>query len=254
VVYHLGVVLTLRALDRINSMTNRGAIALGVLSGALILFRSEFVLFAIASIGIEACRGKRAITVVAASTMILVLLPWTIRNAVTLEGFVPLTTNAGLNLYRGHNPVEIGAWNDEDVLEELSRLEPGSDFEIRMQRMYLDHAIAHIVSDPLAALEKGFVKLFHLWVLNPAEDRSVHPLYLWPWLGVLVLAFLGFWKNRSWEKFRHLYMFLLCSSIITFVFFALPRYQTMMKVGVIPFAAHGLATLIGSRRQGPSIV
>ncbi len=246
---HLCLLLILFYLNRFPSLSAASAVILGTLVAMGIFFRSEFFLFGCVFLGLEALRGNRRGAILSTITVVLLLTPWTIRNAVQLENFVPLTTNGGFNLYRGHNPEGIGSWGEESVQQEVAALEPGNDFEVRMQRVYLGHAISHIEAEPLSAFANGFVKLFHLWLLNPNDERSEHPMYLYPWLFVLLLALVGFWKSRSWEKFRHVYLFLICSSAVAFVFFALPRYQTLMKIAVLPFTAHGIMLLYGSLKN-----
>jgi len=221
----------------------RQAVGSAVLIATATLFRSEFLLFGVAVMTIELCRKRYRKVVMITGFTILLLLPWAVRNTSALGAFVPLTTNGGLNLYRGHNPEQIGAWGDPVVLERLKLLEPGRDLEVRMQELFLRRAFEDIRAQPLEAFLSGFTKLFHLWVFDPGNERSQHPVYLVPWLALLGLFAIGAGSTRSWGRHQLLWLFLISSSLVAFVFFALPRYQTIMKIVIVPFAAYGMVAL-----------
>jgi hypothetical protein len=45
------------------------------------------------------------------SAFMICAAPWTVRNAVELQAFVPISTNGGINLYIGNNPRANGRYN-----------------------------------------------------------------------------------------------------------------------------------------------
>jgi hypothetical protein len=89
-------------------------------------------------------------------------------------------------------------------------------------------------------MSNGGAKLVDLWFVNERDNRSSHPLHIIPWMCILAFFVVGVVAAGSWRRQKYVYLFLLCSSIVCIVFFALPRYQTMMKIATIPLAAHGL--------------
>jgi hypothetical protein len=129
-------------------------------------------------------------------------------------------------------------------LRELKQLEPGVDFELRMQGIFVARAWDTIVNNPWHSLTNGFVKVVHLWVISPNDDRAQNLWYLVPWGFIMFFFLIGMGATRSWRRHTYLYLFLICSSLVAFVFFALPRYQTMMKTAIVPFAAYGIETLL----------
>jgi dolichyl-phosphate-mannose-protein mannosyltransferase len=85
----------------------------GIATGELLLVRpfaaSLLVAFLVA--GLVAGRGWRRTlrdTAVVTVAAVAVLAPWTIRNAVELDGFVPVATNLGETLCIGHQPAASG--------------------------------------------------------------------------------------------------------------------------------------------------
>src|SRR5262249_55511254 len=62
-------------------------------------------------------------------SLLLVVLPWTIRNALVFQHFIFVSTNGGINLLIGNNPHATGAyiWNEEvsapvrDIEDEYER-------------------------------------------------------------------------------------------------------------------------------------
>lgn len=56
-------------------------------------------------------------TVVYGLVMLLPIVPWSVRNALVFDRFVPLTTNAGMNFYTSWAPGTIGGFHKPAVLE-----------------------------------------------------------------------------------------------------------------------------------------
>jgi hypothetical protein len=121
VLYHLGIVALFLLLERIDDAHRLTGFMIGLVCGALALLRSEFVLTA----GVIMCalwwEKRRRHLPVMLLTVVAVVAPWQVRNYLVFERPVLLSTNAGLNLYRGNNPGEIGDWNDEQRRGEACR-------------------------------------------------------------------------------------------------------------------------------------
>lgn len=61
---------------------------------------------------------------------LLVLMPWTIRNAVQLGGFVPLSNNTGHNLCIGFNPNATGGFMLPDICDQTEPYVRGPEAEL----------------------------------------------------------------------------------------------------------------------------
>jgi 4-amino-4-deoxy-L-arabinose transferase-like glycosyltransferase len=93
----------------------RRLIAFGVLTALAALVRSQFliVLLALPLALLVARHGRRrALRAfgIALAAAVLTIAPLTIRNAITMDAFVPISTNTGDDLCIGHNPGATGAF------------------------------------------------------------------------------------------------------------------------------------------------
>ena len=113
-------------------------------------------------------------TLIAALVAATVIAPWTVRNAVELHAFIPISTNSGAALRVGHNAESTGTtkWTDDVIggfrmWESLYRPE----WEVRGYREYTDLAISYAVSHPLHEVELAGRKVYHLY----RSDSTVIP-------------------------------------------------------------------------------
>lgn len=85
----------------------------GALLGAAVLTQPSHLLFPLVYAAFELLRGSRpAIAALrlalVAGGMVLVVSPWTYRNYVVLDAFVPVANTGGISLYVGNNPAATG--------------------------------------------------------------------------------------------------------------------------------------------------
>lgn len=79
-------------------------VALGLLAGATAMVRPAFAPWLLVPLGYFAVSRRHAVrealrpVALVAAAALLVMVPWWIRNAVTLHAFVPLSTNAGMTM------------------------------------------------------------------------------------------------------------------------------------------------------------
>ncbi|HEX7165783.1 MAG TPA: glycosyltransferase family 39 protein [Acidimicrobiales bacterium] len=91
----LGALVLVLALQWLDDPRTSRAVALGGALGASALVRSEALVAAVVLVGamVAASRHRRS-AIVALAVAAAVVAPWTVRNAIRLDAFVPLTTNA----------------------------------------------------------------------------------------------------------------------------------------------------------------
>lgn len=92
----------------------RHAVMLGVLVGLAALTRTEGLLL-LPFVALPFLWRRRRALAVASLTAALVVVPWTIRNAIVLDRFVPVSTNvdtviAGANCEQAYSGRDIGIW------------------------------------------------------------------------------------------------------------------------------------------------
>jgi hypothetical protein len=243
--YHILIILSLFLVMDKGFYANNTKISLFLLLSCFILyFRSEYFIF-ISFVFLFFIFKKQYKLAFAGSVIILILYsPWVIRNYIVFDKFVPFTTSFGLNFYRGHNPEAIGDWGSIEFVREIRDKSTGDNFEIVYNDSYFKKAMESVNADYSIEVKNIFIKVFNLFIINPDDARSFNPVYLISSLSMLLLALMGIIKTFSFEKYKYMYLFIFYSILIASIFFAIPRYQTMMKIAIIPFAAFTVDLLI----------
>jgi 4-amino-4-deoxy-L-arabinose transferase-like glycosyltransferase len=142
----------------------------GLLTGMAALTRGEgLLLLPVAAVYWLARSGWRLAlrnTAIAVVLAVATIAPWTIRNAVELRAFIPISTNSASVLRIGHSPDAQGYtdWTTDIVggfgMEE-SHFRP--DWEARGYREYTRRAIAYAFGHPQRELELSGLKIYHVY-------------------------------------------------------------------------------------------
>lgn len=245
VIYHFLIILLLLQFKEYHDKPQKKKlIFIGLIASVLIYFRSEFLLAIIILLIPFIIQKKFVQSLIIMSVVIISLFPWTYRNYSVFHEFIPLTTSGGLNFYRGNNAEGLGSWGNEITNKEIINLKRDKNFELNLNRLYLTNAFIYIKNNPGPTIQDMFVKIYHLWVIDISDARSYLWTYIAPTILILVLFIYGFFISFSWRRNDYIYLFFIYSTIIAAIFFTLPRYQTMMKIMLIPFAAYGMETII----------
>ena len=163
----------------------RSYLALGVVAGLTALTRQEALFFPLVVLlmgwgrGIRLDAVRRAALVAAA--MLAVVVPWTVRNAVTVHAFVPVATNAGTTLWSGHNPIANGGPVYATQTNILRRIHRGGSFEVKESALLRQKAISYAVHHPGRELELIPLKLRSLLrgdshLVDAINSAEQHPL------------------------------------------------------------------------------
>lgn len=161
-----------------------------------------------------------------------------------------MTTSSGLNFYRGHNLEYVGSWGDSTMMREIATYRDSPVFEVNMNDVYLREALRSISDKPTREFAYTFAKLFHLWLFNPDDRRALHPAYLAPWSILLGCFIIGLFTKRLFTAdAMPLLLFWVAGTVVCVIFFALPRYQTLLKPALLPVAAVGAEKLWHTIRQ-----
>ncbi|HUS83400.1 MAG TPA: glycosyltransferase family 39 protein [Dehalococcoidia bacterium] len=96
---------------------------------------------------------------------VLVVIPWTVRNAISMHAFVPVSSALGHTLLAGHqedpyNPYHV--FPEAKIQEEYSYL-PFPEREIKVENVALRQSISFAVHHPLEEAYFPFVKFYHLF-------------------------------------------------------------------------------------------
>jgi 4-amino-4-deoxy-L-arabinose transferase-like glycosyltransferase len=167
-------------------------------------------------------RQLARVTLVAVVAAVSVTLPWTLRNAVVMDAFVPIATNASETLWSGHNADATGAqvYPPESYDDRFDQTLPA--LELQRARALRSDALEYMVKHPLRELELIPLKLVHLnrgdsyvldWVNAPGTNETppisavqaerIGVVADLGYYGLLTLTVLGafvlgrrFWRSR----------------------------------------------------------
>lgn len=192
--------------------------------------------------------------------------PWTLRNALVMHAFVPVTTGAGGALLVGNN---AGAWADpatrgggsNELWDELLRTEyrglSETEMDVRARARTVAFLREHVSEWPAMAAAKA-ARFWRLsadagprrgaqWVALPLQDlaRALDPVFLWS-VVVLPLALWGLGLSlggpRRWFQSLSLCV-VLYFTWLGMVFFGSLRMRAPIEPLVVLFAAAGLDDL-----------
>jgi 4-amino-4-deoxy-L-arabinose transferase-like glycosyltransferase len=246
-------------------------LAPGVLFGALSLARPEYLAIAILVSLLVLARGGRndlrssaAQAAVLLAGLAIVVAPWTIRNAIALDRFVPVSTGGGQVLFAGSylpsggDPERVGT----EVVERHPRLfAPGAARRLRLEQILArlaarrypsletDKALARmgrerlgdaIGHEPLAYA--GFVaaKIARTWAHGPRDVMRAPAWEILHWL-LLALGLLGLGVlalRRRWEALLLATIFIAITAVSA-VLVASPRRVLVMMPLVAALAGVG---------------
>lgn len=166
--------------------------------------------------------ARRALTrpIVLVAAAALVVAPWTVRNAVAMDAFVPVNTESGSAFAGVYNDAartdqtRPGAWLPRQRVPELRSVLEGSPQEPRLQRRLLSRSIAYAWDHPLYVAEvaaRNLARLLGLegpswWrfsagtmdVPTPAADAAAYAFFVLAALAVAGLAMPARRRAPGW--------------------------------------------------------
>ena len=194
--------------------TWRWALALGAAIGIGALVRGEAFTWSLLVVVVwwPLVDRRRLVTLLAvtAATIAVVIAPWTIRNAVVMDAFVPVATNASQTLWSGHHPGATGGqtYPPADYLEQFP--EDVRTRELESSKALRNDAIEFMLTNPGRELQLIPLKIVHLmrgdsyaldWVNAGLEGRPGPLSPIWVerigvvadagWFGLLTLTVVG---------------------------------------------------------------
>ncbi len=240
-----------------DSGRDREAILFGVLLGLCaltkpaILFQLPFLALWF-FLGLTRRRARAA--ALAALALAATLTPWTIRNALVFERFVPISTNAGYTLYGANNPDAFGG-HAEDFPLRLWDLS-----ETAEQDVYLRQAAAWIRAHPDAFARLAVRKVRRLFLpLSIASSPGAFPIPGAALIHVLYFVFLAlaaaglFLSLARWRDYLLFYAPVAGVLSSAIVFYGDARYLLPAAPSLCLFAALSVIT-IHDRARGRAVI
>jgi 4-amino-4-deoxy-L-arabinose transferase-like glycosyltransferase len=265
---------------RDSAHRHRWALLAGVLAGLAILTRANAALIlAPLAVAVWDVRPRWSRRALAAPTLLVVtalvtVTPWTIRNAVVLDSFVPVTTQLGTALAGTYNDA---ARTDREHPASWRSLRRVPDYQYLVRRWHqipepaLDRklraaAVRYATHHPEYVADVAFwntVRMLDLaglsWSRHTASTISVGPRWadagvVCFWL-VAALAVAGALTSRGRRVPLHVAAVpaLLYLSVV-FVVFETPRYRTGIDPFIVMLASVALVTAWDANRERRSAV
>jgi len=239
------------------------AAVLGALIGLCALTRAAFLGFfplvvpwAMATWGWRHPVAYRSAAVVLLGAAILIL-PWTVRNAMVLHTFAPVQDNGGLMFWAGNNAAADGGitwptWRTwtatrppDTPLYGWTGLTQG-----RANRLYVREALAWIHGHPRAyvrLLARKFGRLYGFTKSQDREDLRVPRPVVLCHIAVLVSAALGLvLTRRRWRSLAMLALLIVFANATVLVFSGSTRYELPMLPSLVLYAG-AAASAAGAR-------
>src|SRR5437763_9464991 len=246
----------------------RSILVLGLVAGAAALTRGEGVLFPVIVLAMGWSRGVRLDALrraaLVAAVMLATIAPWTVRNALTVHAFVPVSTNASDTLWSGHNPIANGGPVYSFQTDVLRRVRRGN-FEVEASALLRRQAISYAVHHPLRELEliplklrslaRGDSEVISVWI----NARGQHPLgaRAATWIGRLadlsfyallagLLLAVAFFRRTLWgvPAARGALAFVaLAVPLYGFVYYGNFRYRIPLEPLMLLLVAPGVAVV-----------
>jgi hypothetical protein len=255
-----------------NQLSLKYASSFGLAAGVLSLFRAEapltvaFILLGMAIFHRREIARLIKPYVLAGVIMFAIMSPWLIANFIRFDSVILGSTSGGFNLWRGNNPTASGGgwradgtgvlppWEtQEQILNRLHGIEP-----LKFERAYSSElaslAVEWVRSNPGEALGLAVKKCLLIWVLDLYHPSNAKYLYAVCHLIALTLAIIGFRslrKKKAPLEFRRWLWIAggvcVASTLLTMVFFSLPRYQIFLVGYYFPLVALGMHAILQKR-------
>lgn len=232
----------------------------GIGFGVLHLFRGEAPLIFIVTIIVLLYHYRKTLLpkiAIMTLTTLAIIAPWTIRNVIVFERFIPISSNAGLNFWRGNNALSAGdAWTDYGApiwsTDELwAKAEPYLDSGIVFDKMYstiyFNDALTWIKDNPIDAALLSCKKALIFWTIDPSSKMHGKWAYIAIYLMTMLLLCIGAFRVRKYYKqnigIQIVISWCVAATLIAMAFFPLVRLQVIMIATVFPIVGYGAYTI-----------
>jgi tetratricopeptide (TPR) repeat protein len=210
-------------------------------------------------------RGKemRLSAVVFTLGLLIMILPVFLRNYVVGGDPVLISSNGGINLFLGTDPVTEGGMLTSRVIQQAPDLEEQSSMSLaeralqrrlrpsEVSRFWYSMAVNNMTRDISATLQLFIKKLYRFWNWRELTDnldfyyfREKYPVLGIPLMNfgfMAPLSLLGLWASRrEKDKMLPALVFITLFTAASLPFPVFGRYRTPLVPVLMVFAAYGL--------------
>jgi 4-amino-4-deoxy-L-arabinose transferase-like glycosyltransferase len=190
--------------------SSRRALALGLLMGITLMVNPAIVAFILLAhawvffIGLrrQSLAVRLRILILSLFVAALMTAPWAVRNFQVFHQFVPFTSNQGLELWFGNNPLATGGFY-QGPQPKVEGLDLAQLNEIQHNQALRDEAVDYILRHPVRTIELRIRSLYYFWFGTWQFSRFpaiVTRLWFWGNASLVCLSLAGLallaWKER----------------------------------------------------------
>lgn len=238
-----------------KTITTWASIVIGIAQGILILMIPTFIfslIFLCAWTFLRKIPHRLKTSLLIFVVALLVITPWTIRNYIVFDAFVPVSTNSGINFLLGNSPhtePNLG------VNIDLSEYRAGNSFknEVEADNYYRDQAFEYIKNNKWKSFKLYIEKFFNYFTTSnvlatASEGSAVRTLVLTLSYGLLLalaIVRLIYTYKSPLTKFEwFLLLFYVLNGASMALFFTRIRFRLPFDFILILFGAPFAAFLL----------
>ncbi len=214
----------------------------------LLIWVLTLVLWAIAAFSTLRSRVRAAVIVVGGA--VLLVAPWSLRNAIAFDEFTWISTNGGVTFWASNNPLADGGWIEPSAAT-WQGVDPPADLRgwpdlspQESERRFQARGMQWVRENPdafLALMPRKLARAFELSFGNESRQMNlpgaVQGLY-YGFLGVCLLGAVVSW--RQWRDLLPLYLLALAFLGSTLVYYGSTRQTAVLIPAMIVFAAKAI--------------
>lgn len=244
------------------SLSLKNTIITGSLMGIIILTRAVFVPFPLFLLPLLMYKNKYPFLLALKKILplfiviALIILPWTVRNAIVHKAFVPLSTEGGFALFSANNPLAFGGGltYPEGTLSQVEREQLEKMSEAQRDKMLAGYARGFLFKNYKKIPELLLRRLIVLWDVFGTDYSGINisrKYNIW-FAIVLMFGLVGIVKSLKSKFNINSLLFLslfFYSSIIALIFAGDPRQHYAYEPYLIIFASVGIFTIYNAFRK-----
>ena len=237
----------------------------GMALGLVILCRSEMLLFPVfVLLGLLLVyKSKKQALIgffILSGLAAIIILPWTVRNYISVHKFIPVTVGFGRTLWLGSYPEEWTEWHyDREPIKTLYKENTQIEIEEKLRKM----AIENIRNHPFIYLKFSIKKFFRFWVtshsntfigleesfVNTVQNRKYKIVFqklvlLAVNMGIILFGFFGIFLTRKrWRVTIFLSLIIIYKVLLHMALYSAARYQIPIMPIMLIFSAVGVQYL-----------
>lgn len=262
----------LTAVTLVDSPSVPNALALGVVLGLAALTRGEGIVFALLLLALGMVVGLQAVPTaarvrllgIATVAMLIVVMPWIVRNLATFEHPVLLSTNAGATIGAANCPSAYTGWA-RGYFDMSCWDQPNPEDESEADRYWrsrgLDYARVHSDQVP-GVLAARVGRVWSLYRPMQMIEFDTNEGRRWP-VGALGLS-VYYWLIpfavvggvALWGRRRPVWPLLVPFPVVTLLaaaFYGVTRFRVSAEVSLVVLGAVGITAAVGrARRKTPA--